>query len=245
MTVRALSTLRAQTAEPLRQAIAAELRARIEVGEWDVGDRLPSEPALARQHAVSRASVRAAITVLEQQGRVIRRHGSGTYVAPQGPIEVNLGSAEPLGAHTRKDHLLDAVDALPRTGPAPAGIADALSLAPGAPVCVRERVEVVGRRAVLAVTEWWRVDRREFEPGGHRTSAGLVRRGPVCVAPGNADEELACRLKVPSGAQLLVLTQVGCGPHGGAVVVCRVHYLADAFAFTRGHGRLDVPPTTR
>lgn len=44
------------------------------------GDRLPSDRALAELLGVSRPSVRQAIKVLENFGRVEVRHGSGTYV---------------------------------------------------------------------------------------------------------------------------------------------------------------------
>ena len=64
----------------LRHSLAQELRARIRAGEWRPGERIPSEPELARQETVSRSSMRAAITLLEEEGYVSRRHGSGTYV---------------------------------------------------------------------------------------------------------------------------------------------------------------------
>ena len=44
------------------------------------GDRLPSDRTLAELLGVSRPSVRQAIKVLENFGRVEVRHGSGTYV---------------------------------------------------------------------------------------------------------------------------------------------------------------------
>jgi DNA-binding LacI/PurR family transcriptional regulator len=43
------------------------------------GQRLPSERDLAEQLAISRPSVRAILAVLEAEGLIQRRHGSGTY----------------------------------------------------------------------------------------------------------------------------------------------------------------------
>ena len=75
----------------LRYSLAEELRARILAGEWRPGERLPSEPELARLRTVSRSSMRAAITVLEEDGYVSRRHGSGTYVTARPALPSDLG----------------------------------------------------------------------------------------------------------------------------------------------------------
>ena len=49
-------------------------------GEWPVGTRIPSEPELAEQLGVSRASVRSAIQRLSTLGLVDVRVGDGTFV---------------------------------------------------------------------------------------------------------------------------------------------------------------------
>lgn len=45
------------------------------------GDRLPSEPQLAKQFAVSRFTVTRAVEQLTDEGLITRRQGSGTFVA--------------------------------------------------------------------------------------------------------------------------------------------------------------------
>lgn len=47
------------------------------------GSRLPSEHALATEHGVSRITTRAALQELERRNLVVRRRGSGTFVAPR------------------------------------------------------------------------------------------------------------------------------------------------------------------
>jgi GntR family transcriptional regulator len=46
------------------------------------GERLPSEPNLARKLGVSRATLREAMRAFETQGLILRRQGSGTFVLP-------------------------------------------------------------------------------------------------------------------------------------------------------------------
>ncbi len=67
---------------PVYEDIKRLLRTRIENGELVNGERVPSEYELARQLGVSRHRTRQALRELEVEGYVLRRRGSGTYVAP-------------------------------------------------------------------------------------------------------------------------------------------------------------------
>jgi GntR family transcriptional regulator len=61
------------------------------------GERLPSEPELARQLGVSRATLREAMRTFETQGLLLRRQGSGTYVVhPFQVIESGLERLESI-----------------------------------------------------------------------------------------------------------------------------------------------------
>ncbi|MBN1964393.1 MAG: GntR family transcriptional regulator [Anaerolineae bacterium] len=66
---------------PIYVQLAEQCRARIESGIWPPGMRLPSEPALAREHGISRGTVRQAMQLLANAGLVERRQGKGTFVA--------------------------------------------------------------------------------------------------------------------------------------------------------------------
>ena len=70
---------------PLYAQLAELLRHRIVRGEWEEGDRLPSQDALTREFAVARVTVRQAITMLEHDGLLQSKQGKGTFVtAPPG-----------------------------------------------------------------------------------------------------------------------------------------------------------------
>ena len=55
------------------------------------GDRLPSEPELAKIMQVSRSTLRAALHTLELEGIILRRPGLGTFVSELPLLEYNLG----------------------------------------------------------------------------------------------------------------------------------------------------------
>lgn len=72
---------RSNTNRPnLVNQVGAALRNLIVSGELQVGDRLPSEAALTKQHSVSRTVIREALAVLRADGLVAARQGSGVYV---------------------------------------------------------------------------------------------------------------------------------------------------------------------
>jgi GntR family transcriptional regulator len=64
----------------LHGQLYARLRRALADGTYAPGQALPSEPSLAQIHRVSRTTVRRALARLAEEGRVARRHGSGTYV---------------------------------------------------------------------------------------------------------------------------------------------------------------------
>ena len=74
----------------LYQQLAAELKQRIEGGVYPVGDKLPAERFIAEEMDVSRTVVREAIIMLEVEGYVEVRKGSGIHVISNQPKSLIL-----------------------------------------------------------------------------------------------------------------------------------------------------------
>lgn len=69
------------TKMPLYRRIATALRRAMDSGRYKPGGRLPDERRLAEEQGVSRATIRQALKLLEEDRRIERIQGSGTYVS--------------------------------------------------------------------------------------------------------------------------------------------------------------------
>lgn len=111
------------------------------IAQTPPGQRLPSEPKLAQQLGVSRATLREAMRTFETQGLIRRKQGSGTYVIGQLPIldsglEV-LESLDTLSQRTGQH--IEVYDLNVQIVPAAAEQAAALGIAEGASLTRVER----------------------------------------------------------------------------------------------------------
>lgn len=76
------------------------------IAQTPPGQRLTSEPELAKQMGVSRATLREAMRTFETQGIIRRRQGSGTYVVGKVPvIDAGLEVLESLDTMARRMNL--------------------------------------------------------------------------------------------------------------------------------------------
>jgi GntR family transcriptional regulator len=69
-------------AMPAYRRIQNEILERLQTGQLKPGDVVDSERELARIHGVSLMTARHALAGLEREGKVVRRRGAGTFVAP-------------------------------------------------------------------------------------------------------------------------------------------------------------------
>jgi GntR family transcriptional regulator len=247
---------RATRARPRLRSVSVqnELRQRIDRGELPAGARLPSEPELAAELQVSRATLREALRAMELEGLVRRRQGSGTFVADHprmaNSLDVNFGVTDAIRAAgmtagiARARHWVE---------PASAGEAALLELEPGQDVLVVERVRTAEGKPVvlsrdlfpsrllaghdLAVREMLE---RSIYDVLERDLGIVISHGVARFRPVRADHAVAGHLGVPRGELLLYLWQVDYAQDGTPVVSSHEFHLADAFDFTvvrRGPGR--------
>lgn len=236
---------------PLRHSVARALRDLIVAGGLEPGDRLPSEPKLARSLGVSRSSLRAGIALLEEDGLVRRLHGSGTYVSHRPVVRNDLGrnfSVSSMIAATGVEP--GSVDESCVAEAAPLQVATALGVDAETQVCALRRVRTAGDRRVVDSTDWCRTDvipleaMRRLAAGGSIYAAlaerGLpVHHGVATMTPAVARGPVAKRLRVQEGALLLTLFQLDSTADGTIVLVSQEHHLAEAFEITvyrRGPG---------
>ena len=67
-------------AKPLYEQVVNLIEARIAAGDYQVGDRLPTESELAADYRVSRTVIREALKTLRQKGIIESHPGRGTFL---------------------------------------------------------------------------------------------------------------------------------------------------------------------
>ena len=74
-----------QSRSPLYLQIAEILRQDLDRGVWQEGDLLPTISELSRKYSVAKITVRQAIKILGEEGRLEPRRGRGTSILSQPP----------------------------------------------------------------------------------------------------------------------------------------------------------------
>jgi GntR family transcriptional regulator len=125
------------------------------IAETSPGARLPSEPSLAQQLGVSRATLREAMRSFEIQGVIRRRQGSGTYVSrPPQVIESGLEVLESIDTLAARSGIAVEQGALNvQRRPAQETECQALGLEPCAEVTSVARVILTGGHAAAYLVD--------------------------------------------------------------------------------------------
>ncbi|MET9257643.1 GntR family transcriptional regulator [Streptomyces sp. NPDC048182] len=224
--------------------------------EFSVGEILPNERDLAARFGVARATLRQALEQLELEGRLQRRRGVGTTVAPpRVGVAVGTGGQAWPGA---ADDAWQPVDCVLQAPPAP--VADDLGTAPDEAVHILRRSRVTHGQPVAAellyvprasVPELSGID----APSGPARARAVLRelqraeqgRQESAVELGSAGAEDAKELdRLPGAPVLVVTTRYLAGGRTAALSVAT--YRADTCRLTFGESgdvRIDHGPQTR
>jgi GntR family transcriptional regulator len=236
----------------LADLVRVQLREAISDGEFPVGSKLPNEEDLRLRFGVSRITLREAVRGLIEDGHVVRRQGSGTYVTQRpsllNSLDTNFSYTEYLENSGRRasKRILDAV-----LVPADQATAEAMELEPGDPVVRVRRVRIAdGRPAIYSIDSMpadvvdAERDRPEFERSLYRLLAERnrpIEHGEAAVLPVLADQELAGILEVPVGEPLLHIRQTDFDQHGTPVLASlewHVPSVIEVRVYRRGPGPL-------
>jgi GntR family transcriptional regulator len=172
------------------QEIADRLRAQIDSGALDAGERLPSEPELVRMFDASRNTVRLALALLTNQGLVVTRQGLGTFVAEEArPFTALLNRApqQPPDSHTGSTMLpVVSEDVEPETSrqwvekvPASVSVAEKLEIQQGDLVVVRRREGTIRGIPWLMMANYYPLDIADGTP---LEQAGAIERSIALMA---------------------------------------------------------------
>jgi len=228
--------------KPAWVQIEEQLADRIESGRLAPGERLPAERDLALALSVSRMTVRQALASLAARGLVERGVGRGTFVLGTARVEYDLTRVAGFTEAVERQGL-EAGAQIFAAGEhgAPGDVAQALGLAPGAPVVRLERVRLGGDQPITLEDSW--VPAEHF-PGllEHDLSGSLyaLMREHYELAPVSATERLepvaaraheAAALGVPEGSPLMLVERVAYAVDDTAVEFARDRHRGDRARF--------------
>ncbi len=204
---------------PLAQQAADEILTGIRFGELASSNGLlPSEAELSQHFDVSRATIREALSKLEQAGVIVRKHGIGTFVTPPAlVIDAGLEELESLETLARRIGLetqMGKVTIVERA-PSPAE-ADRLQLAPEERVWSIARVMMTGKRPVaylIDIVPTSYLSQEDLGEGFHGSVLDLflqkeqlaLSHSRTDIMPEAASETIARQLRLNSGDTLLKL----------------------------------------
>ena len=217
----------------VRNGLARLIRER----RFSVDDALPSERVLAEKLGISRVTARKAIGALVDEGLIVRRHGSGNYIAPL--LE------QPLTRLTSFTEELKLRGFVPRSrwvrrfvGAALTEEMVALSLSPGARVARLERVRLADETPMAYETSALPMTILA-DPEAVKDSLYLYLaernvapvRALQHIRAANATARQAELLGIPLGQALLFITRVGYLDDGRAVEITHTWCRSDYYDF--------------
>src|SRR6185312_2559392 len=232
-------------AAPLWRQIADRLRRSIAMGEFRPGDVLPSETEINATFQVSRATARASLERLRQEGLISRQSGRGSIVlAPK--VEQPVNELASFSEDMRRRGLRPSYSTFNAASAAVRGeAAEALALRDGALAFQIRRLLLADDEPIGMSESWltpW-VLAAGRQPTPDELDAGSLYEwlAKVCgqkiagarefVEAALADAGMARRLEVAPGSALLVARRRSHAADGRPIEYATMHYRADRYRF--------------
>ncbi|MGO3147446.1 MAG: GntR family transcriptional regulator [Leucobacter sp.] len=230
---------------PLYAQLANALEAHILENDLAPGTKLPSEPTLAAENNLSRATILKAFESLVDRGFVSRQQGRGTFVRAR-PMERSLPELTSFSEHIGSlgfhpgNVLLDYAEFTARAPNRPAS-----AFGDDIPIVMLERVRTVGGSPVglqrLIVPEYVAtkvglnesvVAKSDFSFYGALRDSGLqLVTGEETLRAINATETEAEQLGVETGTALIEVDRHSRGPSGQLLEHVRARYLGTHYLY--------------
>lgn len=222
---------------PLYMQIARKLTDDVRSGRYQVDQALPSERTLSEQLKVSRVTARKAIDQLVEQGLVVRRRGSGNYIAPR--IEQPLSNLTSFSEQLQQRGYKPGSRWLKReTVTASADEQMSLGLSPNSKVARLERLRLADDVAMayeVSVLPYSAVPHPEAVGDSLYQYLESTGKAPVRalqhIRAMNAPAELARQLDVPQGEAVLFITRIAYLASGEAVELTHSYCRSDHYDF--------------
>jgi GntR family transcriptional regulator len=235
--VPALPASLSEDTSPLYVQLARQLTAGIRGGAYRVDQALPSERVLSESLGVSRITARKAIDVLVEQGLVLRKHGSGNFIAPQ--IEQPVSKLASFSEELRQRGYVPSSQWLERTtGTATAAECEALALPRKAKVArvlrlrLADSVPMAYEHSVLPLDVLPNPLQLDGSLYLHLARSGTAPvRAVQHLRAVNAPADMATHLLVPAGAALLHVRRVAFAAGERAIEFTQTWCRSDYYAF--------------
>ncbi len=223
------------------QRLQADLAALI--AKMPAGTRLPSEPDLAADLGVSRATLREAMRTFETQGLIRRRQGAGTFIVGRPPvIESGLEVLESMLTLARRTGLdVGPGPMVIEQAPADKETAVVLGVPDGTGLVRVSRTMRADTRPVAYLIDTLPVNVLQADELTNKFNGSvldyLLQRGDPLVTSRaeitatNASAEVAKMLEIQRGDVLLKLTAVLFTASGQAVDFSHSYFLPGYFKF--------------
>lgn len=215
---------------PLYHSLGHIIRSKIQGGEWQPGQKIPSERRLMEQYSLSRATVRQGIEYLVREGVLYRRQGKGTYVA-EPKIEQGVLRLFDFSDTMRRNGLRPTARLLSQgCGEASSNVGQALGLSTAQQVIWIQRLILVNDEPMIIETCYLSADKfpglLEAYDGSEDVHRFIDQRYDVRICsstesfePVILESREATVLGVKAGFPALWVEQVGMDARGQAVAL--------------------------